>query len=289
MFTNSFQEEAMSKNRHAIIFVVIILLIFSLACSISATPKKEAAPSTGNNAVVQPQTQPQTQPQVQPPSVIVPTTAPLPVTPVGLNKGLASLNSYTYSMQVIVNGPTAQDKNTTLFKNSYTSNGDNSSIHTESVTSTADDPKGSNSSTTIYQVGNKSCTVSGDPETKPEKSDLTPAKKEISNIVMHLTDTIINPENPVLVGTETVSGVNCNHYTFKVSGLGKTSGSEVTQSSGEYWAAVDGNYLVKYDVVLETRNAPGSSTDAEVLHSEVHFLLSDINAPITIQLPAECS
>jgi hypothetical protein len=40
---------------------------------------------------------------------------------------------------------------------------------------------------------------------------------------------------------------------------------------------------------LETRNAPESSANAEVLRMEIHFLLSEINTAFTIDLPAECS
>ena len=172
---------------------------------------------------------------------------------------------------------------------SYTSNGDNTKTQNITVSSSADDPEESRSSSTNYRVGSVTCTIDDTGESSAEIDEYTPASKEILNIVMNLSDTVINVENPVKAGTETINGVNCNHFTFNVIGLGKTSGAEVTQSQGEYWSAVDGNYLVKYDVVLETRNAPESSAAAEVLHSEIHFLLSDINAAITIDLPAECS
>jgi hypothetical protein len=288
-FTYSYQEEVMIKNRNAFVLVAAILLIFSLACSLSATPKKETSPAASSNSAVQPQNQSEAQPQIQPQSKPVITAVPLPVTPVGLNEGLSSLNSYTFSIQVISNGPTSQDKSDTHITNSHDSNGDNSKIHTETISSTAKDPKEDKSSTTNYRVGNKSCTVDENGESDTTTDDNTPAQKEMASIGMNLTDITINVENPVRSGVETVSGINCNHFTFTVKGLGKNSGAEVTQSSGEYWSAVDGNYLVKYDVVLETRNAPENSAGAEVLHYEMHFLLSDINAPITIQMPAQCS
>jgi hypothetical protein len=278
----------MIKNRYAFIYTVIVLLIFSLACSISATPKKEATPVASNLSAAQPQSVPQNQPQTQPQIIAAPTTAPLPVTPVGLNKGLASLNSYTYTMQVITLGPTPQDKNDMKIITSFTSNGDNTKTQNISVSSSADDPKENRSSTTNYRVGNVTCTVDDNGESDPEIDDYSAAQKEILNIGMNLVDTVINVENPVSVGTETINGINCNHFTFTVVGLGKTSGAEVTQSTGEYWSAVDGNYLVKYDVSLETRNAPESNANAEVLHTEMHFLLSDVNAPINIELPAAC-
>ena len=101
-------------------------------------------------------------------------------------------------------------------------------------------------------------------------------------------DLTLYVEDPVLVGEEQVNGIQTRHYTFKVSGLGKKSGAEVTQSSGEYWSAVDGNYLVKYNLVLEMRNAPEDSSAAKVIHSETSYELNMVNQPITIEMPAEC-
>lgn len=261
--------------------IIAALLFVTLACSISLSPKKTSQPESNGGQI---NTQPTQAINIQP-AVI----EKAPTTPVGLNKGLSSLNSYTYSLQIITNGPTPQDKNDMRIITSYTSNGDNTKTQNISVSSSADDPEESRSSTTNYRVGDVTCTIDDSGESSAEIDDYTPAAKEIINIVMNLSDSVINVENPVLVGVETMNGISCNHYTFNVVGLGKTSGAEVTQSQGEYWSAVDGNYLVKYDVVLETRNAPESSVNTEVLHSEIHFLLSDINAAFTIDLPAECS
>jgi hypothetical protein len=267
------------------------LLISTLACSISKTPKNESQEGSDSGQVAEDSGQNNNtggepaKSDNDAPSIF----EKAPTTPVGLNKGLSSLNSYTYSLQIITNGPTPQDRNDMKIITSYTSNGDNTKTQNITVSSSADDPEESRSSSTNYRVGSVTCTIDDTGESSAEIDEYTPASKEILNIVMNLSDTVINVENPVKAGTETINGVNCNHYTFNVIGLGKTSGAEVTQSQGEYWSAVDGNYLVKYDVVLETRNAPESSAAAEVLHSEIHFLLSDINAAITIDLPAECS
>lgn len=267
------------------------MLLATIACSISKTPEKTSQEGSESN---QGESEfPQTNSGGEEPASSNNNGPSLfekaPTTPVGLNKGLSSLNSYTYSLQIISNGPTLQDKNDMRIITSYTSNGDNTKTQNISVSSSADDPEESRSSSTNYRVGNVTCTIDDTGESTAEVDDYSPAAKEILNIVINLSDSVINVENPVSAGVETVSGISCNHYTFNVVGLGKTSGAEVTQSLGEYWSAVDGNYLVKYDVVLETRNAPESSANAEVLHSEIHFLLSDINAAITIDLPAECS
>jgi hypothetical protein len=276
----------MFKNKSSYYFVIVVLLFATLACSISMTPKKAPQAAAGNEqGGSAPAQSAPAQPEAAGPSLF----EKAPTTPVGLNKGLSSLNSYTYSLQIINNGPTPQDKNDMRIITSYTSNGDNTKTQNISVSSSADDPEESRSSSTNYRVGNKTCTIDDTGESTAEIDDYSPSQKELLNIVMNLSDTVINVENPVLVGTEAINGINCNHFTFKVAGLGKTSGAEVTQSAGEYWSAKDGNYLVKYDVALETRNAPENNASAEVLHSEIHFLLSDINAAITIQMPAECN
>jgi hypothetical protein len=42
-------------------------------------------------------------------------------------------------------------------------------------------------------------------------------------------------------------------------------------------------------VVLETRSAPEGTEGAEVLHTEIYYELSDVNAAVDISLPAECN
>ena len=83
---------------------------------------------------------------------------------------------------------------------------------------------------------------------------------------------------------ETVNGIQSNHFTFKVSGLGAKSGAEVTANQGEYWLAVDGRYIFKYTLVLESRTVPLS----EILHEEISIDLTDINNPIDISFPQSC-
>jgi hypothetical protein len=288
---NSDQEEDMSRIKSPYYFVIVVLLLASIACSISATPKKTPQESSGGQQAGSTQggsTQGGSQPS-QTENKVPAIFEKAPTTPIGLNKGLSSLNSYTYSLQILTTGPTPQDKNDMKIITSYTSNDDSTKTQNISVSSSADAPEESRSSSTNYRVGSVTCTIDDTGESEAEIDEFPPSQKEILYIATNLTDTVINVENPVSVGTETINGINCNHYTFKVVGLGKTSGAEVTQSTGEYWSAVDGNYLVKYDVSLETRDAPENNPNAEVLHTEMHFLLSDINAAITIQLPAECN
>ncbi len=262
------------------ITLIVFILLISLACSVKYNQPDEQEDFLGDT---------QEESSSGEAAGLFQSPEKKPVLPVGLNKGLSSLNSYTYEMRLIMNGPSAQDRNETKVTTSYYSDDESTMTRTESFASSADEPEGDRSVSTVYRVGETMCTISDDEDSEAEIEDLSPASKEMLNIFMNLSDTVINVEDPELVGTEMVSGVNCNHYQFTVIGLGKTSGAEVTQSQGEYWSAIDGNYLVKYDVILETRNAPEGDEDAEILHTEMHFLLFNVNSTSPILLPAECS
>jgi hypothetical protein len=88
---------------------------------------------------------------------------------------------------------------------------------------------------------------------------------------------------PQYVAQETVNGVLSNHFTFILNGLGGQSGADVTANQGDYWLAVDGQYLVKYTLVVELRSSP-----EEVFRQEYRLELTGINQPLTIDFPAEC-
>jgi hypothetical protein len=95
-------------------------------------------------------------------------------------------------------------------------------------------------------------------------------------------------ENPTFVDQVNLNGVMTNHYQFRISGLGAKSGALVTQSDGEYWVAQDGNYLVKYQLLMELRSGPEGDATAELAQGQFHIELTQINQPINIALPAEC-
>ena len=206
--------------------------------------------------------------------------------PLPLRQGLASLNSYTLKIRIVNNGPSKADRNenTTVFE----VNTKNDSIHThvESLSSSADEPTLESSSSDSYQVGQKSCQVTLSSSTPTGKlADEDPLAKDIAATLSVLMDYTISPENPVFAGEETINNVASNHFTFKTSRLGKDSGAVVNKNSGEYWIAKDGQYLVKYGLILEL------STDkagTQLVHSEISLELSAINQPVNISIPAYC-
>ena len=90
-------------------------------------------------------------------------------------------------------------------------------------------------------------------------------------------------DNPAFVAAETVNGIPTNHFSFQVSGLGAASGAVVNTNQGDYWLATDGQYIVKYILVIET-----STSEAEVYHEEFSIVMDQVNQPVTISFPQGC-
>jgi hypothetical protein len=169
----------------------------------------------------------------------------------------------------------------------FNSDGERTHTRSTNLSSTKDDPSDKPTVTERYQIGSQICSLPAEEGQSPLSSS-NPMAEEMVSATTGLMDLLIYVEKPVLVGEETVNGVKTRHYQFKISSLGKKSGAEVTKSSGEYWVAVDGQYLVQYSVILETRSAPQGSVEAQVMHAEVTYSLTNINQPIAIEMPAEC-
>lgn len=91
-------------------------------------------------------------------------------------------------------------------------------------------------------------------------------------------------DTPHFVAAETVNGIPTNHFTFQVSGLGASSGAVVNLNQGDYWLAIDGQYIVKYILVVET----SMEADFEVLHEEISIEMTQVNQPVSITFPQGC-
>jgi hypothetical protein len=137
------------------------------------------------------------------------------------------------------------------------------------------------SDTTMYDIGNDQC--SGNDLDGWEWSSVTPAEAEMQGLVSSMIGMTPVIDDPVFVGTETVNSVPTNHFSFQVSGLGSSSGAAVNINQGDYWLATDGQYIVKYLLILEM-----STSADEVMHQEVSIELTDINQPVSIAFPQGC-
>ena len=155
------------KPKMVICLSLLVMLV--MACSITSNSTgTPPTPRPGETAI-----------QVGP---NVPTSAPNPV-PVTINEGLNSLNSY--DMTVIFNstGPQAGKSSTTTIQRER-SNDSNASL--TSINMAVTDPyedQPSNTSTSIYQIGNDQCSGSDSndwswtttPRQKPKCRDSSPA------------------------------------------------------------------------------------------------------------------
>jgi hypothetical protein len=317
----------MTKKTALTTIVLLACLFASLACNLSVpgtdvqSPQRTDLPGTtpgsasAASTVVAgaPATAAPTLKKETPLPTLTPTRKVPNPNPVGIRQGLASLNTYRFTIKVKTNGPTAADRseNTTLYEVNAPKN--SSHIHTETLTSSADSPSSEVSVSDIYNVGNQSCTVSkSGSELKGTLTDVDPLQNDMTNTLTGLMDFNIYTENPVFVAEETVNGIVTNHFSFKVTKLGKDSGGVVGKNNGDYWVAKDGQYLVKYALTLDltgtapNRTAVPSKTPApgktatpnktpaatqsstQTMHAEFTVELSGVNQVVDIAIPATC-
>jgi len=241
-------------------FGISLLVVLMMACNLTA--------NTGDN------------PTNQGP-IVGQNTAHDPV-PVSINDGLLSLNSYEMTVIFNSSGPDPMQSSTTSIqrRRSNESNASFTSINIFVVSAGGEDSE--TTATTIYQIGNDQC--SGNDTDGWSWSSSTPAEAEMQGLITGMLGLTPLIDNPVFVGSETLIGIPTNHFSFKVSGLGVSSGSVVNINQGDYWLAIDGQYIVKYTLIAETSMA----ADSEVLHEEITIEMNQVNQPVSIAFPQAC-
>ncbi len=80
---------------------------------------------------------------------------------------------------------------------------------------------------------------------------------------------------------ERVNGILCRHYTFDE---GSILWAGFAHAGGEVWAAVDGDYVVRYTLEADGKDP----TTGDEGHIEWKYEIRDVNAPITIEPPPGC-
>ena len=84
-------------------------------------------------------------------------------------------------------------------------------------------------------------------------------------------------------GREMINDMVTNHYTFDERALGAP---EISESSGEMWIALDGDYLVRFALVTSGDESYfGEGIEGTLTWD---YQLTDINQPLEIQLPRDC-
>jgi len=200
-------------------------------------------------------------------------------------QGLASLNSYEWSLRAVTVGPTDVDREEQTATGQSDSQADMRYVRSTSTSTSADDPEPYTSTSESWRSSTMSCTFDGE-EYQSEATN--PFEADVGTVLSGVFDIVIPAGNATRVGEETVGGVATTHWTFTIEGLGTGAGATVEQNQGDLWVANDGGYLVKYTVTTAMRSAPEGTPDAEVYRLELTLELTSVNQPVAIQMPAAC-
>lgn len=280
------------KKRFTIILTV--LLLSALACNLPAGIGQAPAEAPAAQPATPPQANPEApanqpsqleNPSAAPPAVVeapspTPTEPPIDPQPVGIRQGLASLNTYQLVMVTKTSGPTVLDHSETRIEMTGDNPNDALVVYNRSSSMSEEDPKPDVSETYQYAVGLESCDGFGEDWSYEA---LTPAEKELRDAMTGLFDMLVLGPGAQFVGVENVNGIESRHFSFRLEGLGVESGSVVNANQGDYWVAVDGQYLVRYQLLLEFSNSA-----EETFRLEANMDLSQVNQPVNIALPAGC-
>lgn len=205
--------------------------------------------------------------------------------PVGLQEGLGSFDTYQLTIAVDYSSSDGAYTQVNEFMERSLIDHNSHTVMTNTEFDPVEDTEPYTSTSETINVGNITCT--GDAEDW-DYSEMTAQEKEMLDVFKGMADFVPIMDNPVFVGEENVNGIDCNHFTFTVSGIGDTSGSVATVNSGDYWLAKDGQYIVKYHLLLEVQSAADGTTEAETTSIEASIDLNSVNVPLTFTLPANC-
>jgi len=268
------------KYRFHIFFMTFYLIVTS-ACALSgfATGKQQNTTEADAEGDLQETTAPIA--TLQPTA----TQESIPEQPVPLFAGLASLDSYESSMRIYSAGPGPNTISETISEVQFDRATDATRNRMTSKSSDEENPTLETSLQEQITIDLETCSFE---DGIWEYDQMEPQEKEMLSIYANLYDLLPVISSPVFVNAETKNGVATNHFTFEVESAGAESGSFVSMNEGEYWLAVDGQYLVAYSLYLELRTAPEGDPEAEVNRMEIEYSINNINEPIDIHFPADC-
>jgi hypothetical protein len=204
-----------------------------------------------------------------------------PSQPVSISEGLASLNSYRTTISFTTKGPDPLTSSTIIYETQRSQEQDARYTNMASTNVKQGVAEPNSGATEVYSIGNEQCTKSGD---QWSWESLAPNEAEMMDLATSMIGVTPLVDTPTFVAAETVNGIPANHFSFKVSALGVKSGAEVTINQGDYWLAIDGQYLVKYILIVETVVDPQSN----MMHLETLIEVKDINQPVNIAFPQAC-
>lgn len=258
----------------------VLLLTAVLSLTLACTLPTIGAPS-GQAPSDAPAAQPGDAPLL--PGFKLPGSTTPPSDPVSISEGLASLNSYRSTISVTVKGPDPLSSSTIVYETQRSKDQDASytNMTSSNVKKGVAAEPGAGGGNEVYTIGNDRCMNSSG---EWSWQSMTPNQAEMMDLAMSMINFTPLIDKPTFVAAETVNGIPTNHFTFKISTLGIKSGAEVTANQGDYWLAVDGQYIVKYTLVAET--VVDSQTN--MFHMETLIDIKDINQPVDIAFPQTC-
>jgi hypothetical protein len=266
----------MKKRSRSILVIIGILLIVSVACNLPFNLLKNDKNSTNGESEA---TSQQLLPNIDNPLANDPNP-----NPVSFQEGLGSLDSYKFDIHILSSDSTGSITGIDEFMESSVIDENNHSIMTATSRSPEDSEESVSTSET-FNLGTVTCTYSDDEWTYEKKSL---QDKELGDIFSQMIDFVPVIKNPEFVGEEDLNGVKTHHFTFKISGIGEKSGAVATVNEGDYWLAVDGQYIVRYTLNLQVQSAPEGNSEAKTSILEVSYELYDVNVPIILTQPEEC-
>lgn len=205
--------------------------------------------------------------------------------PIGIQAGLNSMDYYRVNIIMSTHDSTGAKSETNMVVDRSVLDKNYHSVQTDTSFDPENDTEESTSISETYSIGTATCSGSGE---EWEYEEVSAQSKELSDVFQGMVDFLPVIDNPEFVGEENINGIDCNHFTFKVAGIGDTSGSVATVNSGEYWLAKDGQYMVKYHLILEVQSAAEGSSEAEISNIDASFDLTNVNVPITFTMPVQC-
>jgi hypothetical protein len=263
-------------NKKIAVFLTVFMLVI-MACSLTDTVSPPANPPDNPGS-----------PTKKAPANTTKATATVKPTvlannpqPVSLSKGLASLDSYVMIYSIITKGPDPADSTTYVIETHRSQEQDATYTHITSTTIKKGEASPTQSDTETYRIGYDQCSKS---DNSWSWASMPPNQAEIMDVIMNLMEFSPNVDKATFAAKETMNDIPSKHFTFKISGLGAKSGAQVTANQGDYWLAVDGQYIVRYSLVLETVVDPASN----IFHMETLIDLKNINQPVSVTFPQAC-
>lgn len=209
----------------------------------------------------------------------------MPMVPVSINQGLASLNSYRMTYTSDIFDSVSQDRSEMTFIVARDRDSDASYNRTETRVTNGESQDASEDVQEQFAIGSQLCLVNGD---DVQMTSVSETARVLSDLMAQVV--VIQPliENPVYAGEEVVNGVPARTYTFDVRSIDAASGVEATRSGGSYAIAIDGDYLLRYRLDMELRTGAEGDSEAQYSTFLVEVGLEQINQPVDIAFPASC-